>query len=70
MCGISQCHHLHVTDLAISSQILLQMSQNKVTFSKLFLVFLLQLLTSSLVSTLVHQLEVGLDLKRVCIDLC
>lgn len=51
MCGVSQCHHLHVTDLATKSQILLQMNQSD--FHKFFLIFLPQLLKSSLISTLV-----------------
>lgn len=44
--------HLHVTDLAISSQILLHMSQSD--FLKFLLLFLPQLLKSALVSTLVQ----------------
>lgn len=45
VCGVSQCHHLHVTDLATKSQIL-QMNPND--FLKFFLIFLPQLLKSHL----------------------
>lgn len=42
MCGVSQCIHLHVTDLATNSQILIQMNQSD--FLKFVLIFLPQLL--------------------------
>lgn len=64
VCGVSQCHHLHVTDLATKSQIL-QMNPND--FLKFFLIFLPQLLKSHFFTLVLFP---PLELKMVCVDLC